>query len=418
MAPTDDPLNSHTSVSVPAIGQETLSWRPRHPEIFSNAETKRQTGAYDSTITPSIAAWQADIDTSLGAELEQASQALQKFDLYSLLRLATNSPELGPMSTILLRTESASSSQIEQLSTSARQLALAEIDESEKQNALTVIGNVRAMEAALRLSERLDRDSILAMHKELLSHQIDMAEEAGRFREELVWIGGTDTAGPLGASFIAAQHSRVVPAIDDLVVFMNRQDIPALAQIAIAHAQFETIHPFVDGNGRTGRALAQSMLRNKKLSMHATAPISAGILRNTSGYFDALDAYRAGDAAPIIRIFVNASIYAAATGEMLVDSLAAQVDEARTRLQGLRSNSTAWKVLPLLIGQPVINARYLKEQLEINDAVAHRALDILSDRGILQEKSGRSRNRVWQHQGILMVLDDYAKDIRRTVAQD
>lgn len=405
--------NLDDMVRIPPLDYERQNWVPQHPQIFSNAEIKRQTGPYDSAVTPPIASWEAEVNAPLSAEVEQATQALQKFDLYSQLRLEADSPELGPMSSILLRTESASSSQIEALSTSARQLALAELNEGDKQNARTVIGNVRAMEAALKLSEHLDRSSILAMHQELLSHQSGMEEEAGRFRKELVWIGGSDTAGPRGASFIAPQHSRVIRAIDDLVLFMNRQDLPVLTQIAVAHAQFETIHPFVDGNGRTGRALAQSMLRNKKLSQYSTAPISAGILRNTTGYFQALEAYRSGNAAPIIRIFANASIYAAVTGEELVDSLATEIDEARKRLHGIRSNSTAWKVLPLLIGQPIINAAYLKSHLGINDSVAHRALDVLSSTGVLQEKSGQNRNRIWQHSGVIKILDEYAKGIRR-----
>ncbi|MCU1476182.1 MAG: cell filamentation protein Fic [Subtercola sp.] len=317
------------------------------------------------------------------------------------------------MSAILLRTESASSSQIEQLTTSAKQLAIAEIDEGSKANAATVVGNVRAMEAAVRFSDNLDETSILAMHRELLTHQAGLQHEAGKLRTQLVWIGNRDTAGPRGAEFIAPRHELIPAAIADLVEFMRRDDVPALMQIAVAHAQFETIHPFIDGNGRTGRALTQAMLRNKRLATHVTVPISAGILTDTSRYFRALTAYREGDAAPIVRHFADASRYAAVTGRKLVDDLYEQVEESREKLQGLRPQSVAWQILPRLIGQPVVNARYLKSALGLNDVTAVRALSALTERGVLLERTGLARNRVWQHNGILDVLDTYAANIRR-----
>ena len=403
-----------TVVPVPPVSYATHSWRPKHPDVYSRAEVRRQTGDYESVVTPPIAGWTLTISGELIADVEEASLALREFDLYALSHLGATNPVLGPMSAILLRTESASSSQIEQLTSSARQLALAEIEEGGKQNADTVIGNVRAMEAALRLSEKLDIDSILAMHKELLGRQVGMEKEAGRFRDELVWIGNRDNAGPIGASFIAPQHGLVRGAVDDVVEFMKRADVPALVQVAVAHAQFETIHPFVDGNGRTGRALAQSLLRNKGLATHTTVPISAGLLTDTEGYFDALSAFRGGDAGPVVRLFADASRFAASTGRDLVDSLYTQVEESSRKLGGLRPQAAAWRVLPLLIGQPVVNAKYLKATLEVNDAVAQRALDALTERGVLVERTGHARNRIWQHGGILAVLDEYAETIRRS----
>lgn len=405
---------AETFMAVPPVSYERHYWRPKNPDVYSRAEVKRQTGDYVSVVTSPIAGWTPTIGGELIADVEEASLALREFDLYALGHLGATNPALGPMSAILLRTESASSSQIEQLTASARQLALAEIEEGEKQNAVTVIGNVRAMEAALRLSEKLDIDSILAMHRELLSHQAGMEWEAGRFRDELVWIGNRDNAGPIGASFIAPQHGLVRGAVDDVVEFMKQPDVPALVQVAVAHAQFETIHPFVDGNGRTGRALAQSLLRNKGLATHTTVPISAGLLTDTEGYFDALSAYRAGDAGQIVRRFADASRFAATTGRDLVDSLYAQIEDSKQKLGGLRPQAAAWKVLPLLIGQPVVNAKYLKATLKINDAVVQRALDALTERGVLVERTGHARNRVWQHGGILGVLDQYAENIRRS----
>ncbi|WP_400998306.1 Fic family protein [Agromyces sp. GXQ0307] len=412
---SDEPLGAtSTPIAIPAIAAEPREWRPRHPAGFSNAEVRRQTGSYVSARTASIAEWSPRLSGAETADVEEAALALADFDRYALMRLGAEHPALGPMSAILLRTESASSSQIEQLTASARQLALAEIEEGDRANAATVVGNVRAMEAAIALSEQLDAESILAMHRELLRRQVGFEEQAGTFRTELVWIGGRDNAGPLGADYIAPQPERIPAAIADLVAFAGRVDLPALLQIAVAHAQFESIHPFVDGNGRTGRALAQAMLRNKGLATHTTVPLSAGLLVDVRRYFEALRAYRDGDAGPIAHSFADASRYAASSGRGLVDALADQLEASRQKLAGVRSVSKAWALLPRLIAQPIVNTRYLTRELGFNDVTAKRTIETLVERGILVERSGRARNRIWQHSGILDALDDYAAEIRRS----
>ncbi|MGO2684571.1 Fic family protein [Microbacterium sp.] len=400
------------TIDVPVQAPEEQHWAPKHPEMYSRSQVRRQTGDYASFVTTPIVGWIPHVANEDAADLEDASIALIEFDRHALHNLGSDSPALGPMSAILLRTESASSSQIEQLTTTAKQLALAEIDEGAKKNALSVIGNVRAMEAALRLSENIDVSTILAMHRELLRGDRLQSRDAGRFRDEAVWIGGDD-AGPIGAEYIAPHHNRVRNAVDDLVQFMQRVDMTSLLQVAVAHAQFETIHPFADGNGRTGRALAQALLRNKGLAAHTTVPISTGLLVDTESYFSALNAYRAGDAGPIVRRFAAAARFAAVTGRRLVDALSAQLEESREKLTGLRPQSAAWQVLPRLIGQPIVNAKYLQTTLGLNAVTATRALDALTDRGVLVERTGWARNRVWQHTGVLDVLDEYAAGIRR-----
>ncbi|MCS5730157.1 Fic family protein [Herbiconiux moechotypicola] len=389
------------------------TWRPRSVEHYSNAEVARQTGEYQSAVAPPIAAWSAHLSGALAAEVADATRFLIEFDFHAVAQLGKQNPALGPMSAILLRTESSSSSQIEQLTASAKQLALAELGEESRANAATVVGNVRAMEAALRLSADLDLVSILAMHRELLTRQPGLEREAGRLRGELVWIGNRDTAGPRGATFIAPQHELVQGALDDLVGFMRRDDLPVLVQIAVAHAQFETIHPFVDGNGRTGRALAQALLRGKGLATHTTVPLSAGLLTGTEQYFDALEQYRRGDAAPIIQRFCQASRYAAVTGRSLVDQLAQQLDASRGRLEGVRPQAAAWRILPVLIQQPVVNTSYLMNSLGLSAMTVGRALDTLVERGVVREGTGAARRRVWRHPGILDVLDTYAAEVRR-----
>ncbi|KHK96539.1 Fic family protein [Microbacterium mangrovi] len=399
-------------IPIDPVSSETFDWKPRAPQMYSRAEVVRQTGPYEATVTASIAGWEPHISGEDAADVEDATRQLVAFDQHAQRTLGTDNPALGPMTAILLRTESASSSQIEHLTTSARQLALAEIDEGEKRNALTVVGNVRAMEAALALADEISEESILAMHDALLSHQVGLEQEAGKYRREQVWIG-TGNAGPRLAEFVAPHHDRIPGAIEDLVAFARREDVSVLVQVAVAHAQFETIHPFVDGNGRTGRALAQSILRNKGLVGSTAVPISAGLLVDVNRYFGALSAFRDGDAGPIIREFASAARIAASSGTRLVDDLVRELDESRAKMKGIRANAAAWKVLPALVGQPAVNTKYLMTTVGLGEMAALRALDALTEREVLTETTGKTRGRVWQHRGIFDVLDQYAEEIRR-----
>ena len=101
------------------------------------------------------------------------------------------------------------------------------------------------------------------------------------------------------------------------------------------------------------------------------------------------------------------------TGRDLVNNLAHQLQQSKDALTGARSDSAAWRVIPLLIGQPVVNSRYLVGALALSDMTVLRALDTLAERGVRAERTGFSRNRVWEHRGILNVLDAFADGIRR-----
>lgn len=369
-------------------------------------------GPYQSTVPPRIADWDPVVPAGLAAESEEAAAALSRFDSHARAVLGETSPTLGPMSSILLRTESTSSSQIENLTVGARQLALAELDQATSDNARTVAANVRAMESAVELADRLDSGAVLAMHEALLSGQRGWETHAGRWRDGLVWVGASSVS-PRGAAHVAPQAPLVQAAMKDLMAFVRRDDLPVMVQTAVAHAHFEGIHPFTDGNGRTGRALVQAMLRAKGLTPSTTAPVSAGLLLDTGQYFAALTAYRDGDAAPIVSEFSAAALYAAHRGAQFIDDLSAQLERSREQMAGLRPQATAWRVLPHLLSHPVVNGRYLTTQLGLGAQTAQNALAQLTDAGVLQERTGLRRNRVWQHPGILAVLDDFADGLLR-----
>lgn len=387
----------------PPVQWEEYEWRPSiPPSLVSRSVRERHSGPYRAAITPRIADIDVRLSTSVLAAADEATSEIARFD-------AELGQEITHFGALLLRSESASSSQIENLTAGARAIALAEIGEGRTANAVQIVANVEAMNAAVELADRLDGDTILAMQAALMSHDGDAA---GRWRSEQVWIGGTGY-GPHQADFIPPHHRHVEAAIRDLVSFVNRNDVPVLAHAALAHAQFETIHPFVDGNGRTGRALIHAMLRGKGLTQHVTVPVSAGLLMDTDAYFDALTAYRRGDPGPIVARLSDASIMAVANGRQLV----ADLRDIRRRWQDAvtaRRDAVVWRLADLLLQQPVIDASIVQDRLDATSANAHRAIRQLQDAGIITEFSGRKRRRLWQAQEVLSALDDFAaRAVRR-----
>src|SRR5699024_1674407 len=179
----------------------------------------------------------------------------------------------------------------------------------------------------LQLAEALDTDAILAMHHALME---ETDRHAGKFRQEINWIGGNS---PVTAMFVPPEHTQAPNALHDLVRFMERTDIAAIVQAAIAHAQFETIHPFTDGNGRTGRALVSAILRARGTTKNFTVPLSSGLLNNTAGYFNALNEYRRGNIDPIIEAFVEAASRAMSNVQVLMHDLEQRSEEHTSELQ-------------------------------------------------------------------------------------
>lgn len=382
--------------SLRPVTYEDVRWEPQGRRYAGAALPKY--GTYHPAVPASITDLVLDLPPSVFADAESASREITRFD-------AELGGEIAPFAAVLLRSESAASSQIENLTASARAIAEAELPGGKaKRNAETIVANTAAMQAAVALSDSVDCDAILAMHRALMVNE--PRHTPGEFRTEPVWIGGGSI--PIGATFVGPRHEVVSDAISDLIAFAQRTDVPTLPQIAVGHAQFETIHPFTDGNGRTGRALVQAMLRNKGLTRQVTVPVSAGLLADTDAYFAALTSYRDGDAAPIVERFSQATILAIANGRQLVADLRA-IRETWNGMVTARSDSAVWKVADLLIRRPVVNAALLAQELGIESTNAHRYLKPLTEAGILVETTSGPRNRVWRSPDVLAALDSFAE---------
>ncbi|WP_053202840.1 Fic family protein [Jiangella muralis] len=387
-----------SDIAWPAIGWEAHPWRSTlPPELVSRRLRERHSGLYRAAVVPPVAAADVALPSAVLALADEASVEVARYDV----EVGAN---MAPFGALLLRSESASSSQIENLTSGARAIALAELDDGTRSNATRIVANVRAMEAAIDLADRLSADVVLAMHAALMAH--DPEHSPGRWRDQQVWIGGTNV-GPHEAAFVPPHHARVGAAIDDLMTFVHRDDIPALVHAALAHAQFETIHPFTDGNGRTGRALIHAMLRARGLTRNVTVPVSAGLLTDTDGYFAALTAFRAGDPAPIVTAMAEAALIAVGNGRHLVADLDATRDRWSARITA-RRDSAVWRLADLLVRQPVIDAAMAQSELGTTSANTHGAIRQLEEAGVITEFSGRRRGRYWQAPEILAALDDFA----------
>ena len=196
--------------------------------------------------------------------------------------------------------------------------------------------------------------------------------------------------------------------MSDLVAFMRRSDIVPLAHAAVAHAQFETIHPFPDGNGRTGRAIVHSLLRHRSLTRSVTVAVSAGLLTDVDAYFAALTAYRTGDLAPIVEQFSHASHRAVHNGRGLVTDLTAIRASWNDQIRA-RRDASAYRLADLLLRQPAIGSPLVQRELGISAPAALSAIDQLVNAGVLRQISDGKWGRKWAASSVLTVLDAYAE---------
>ena len=388
--------------SWPSVGDEERPWRSAQIEDVQRKPSARNLGPYSASVPAFIAELDIPLNGDLPALIEETASELARFD-------TDVGHTTAPFGSVLLRAESAASSAIEHISSDAREIALAELGVQVSETAQLISGNSRAMQAALSSWESLDGDAILEIHRALLERS--NPEIVGRWRDQPVWIGG-GSRGPHFARFVPPHQDRVAALMDDLLVFANRVDAPVLTQAAITHAQFETIHPFPDGNGRVGRALIQAMLRGGRLTRNVTVPISAGLLPDTDGYFDALSAYRAGDVAPIIRSITHASLAAMNESRHLMTDLRAVQGEWRERVS-FRRGSAAHRLGDLLLRQSAISATFVAAELGVSTVNAQAAIDRFVDANILTQITQGRRNRIWLAEDVVGALDDFAARARQ-----
>lgn len=341
-----------------------------------------------------------------------------RFEAEGTLALAEASSKLGSVprlpiagiATVLYRSESSASSLIEGIGPGPRRILEAEVaDETEidDEAARRVVRNFAALRDAMATRIPPRSEDLLRWHRMLMTGDPRMApEHVAAFRTTQNWIGG-DASGPRNAVFIPPPPEQVPALIDDLLVFCARTDITAVAHAAIAHARFEVIHPFVDGNGRMGRMLFQQLLR-RRIDLTSSIPVSVIWSREKERYIESLRAYQEGDVNAWL-VFASLSIIRAVDWMTTVaEKIAALLAEFHGRVP-TRGRSVTSRLVDDLPEHPIVDTASVAERYGVTAQSAHSALmrleaaAVLSERSLARRKKGRPRRVFAAHELIDML---------------
>jgi Fic family protein len=341
------------------------------------------------------------------ADVADAERAITTLDRQAAALLDTEA-----LARILVRAESVASSRIEGLEVGARRLLRAEAaielgEPSSDVTAAEVLANINAMATAIRSispGDPITMDDLLGFHRHLLTGT-RLEAHPGLIRSEQNWIGGS-SYNPCSAAFVPPPPELVRDLLEDLCAFCNSDAMPAVAQAAIAHAQFETIHPFADGNGRTGRALIHLVLRSRGLATRVLPPVSLVLATWSDDYVDGLAAtrYRGSASSAAARDGADrwTGRFAAACSRAVADASsfeqrAQQLQGAwRARLGRVRAGSAVDLLTQVLPGAPVVTAQSATGLLDRSFKAANDAIARLVEADILRQVNVGRRNRAFE----------------------
>lgn len=376
-----------------------------HHEMVSSRD--RGPVRYHAYVPDPIAGSDPVVPSAVTVTVEAATRACNALD---------SSPgveNLEPVARLLLRAESVASSRIEGLRLSHRRLEEARFEPGgARGTALSIVRNIEAMSTAIDLGtsgEMLTRDGLLSIHRTLMYTEQDR-EIAGVIRTQQNWIGGGNT--PRRAEFVPPPPERVAPLVDDLIAFCNRSDLPAVVQAAIGHAQFETIHPFADGNGRTGRCLIHLILRRRGISSRVVPPVSVILAANATRYIEGLTAFRDEHEATWVEMFASSLQLAGERAQELASALTALKLDWLDRAGNPRQGSATRMLVDGLTGHPVVSVESVRELVPAKAEAARTAVLRLEDAGVLRQITIGKRNRAWAAMEIFDLLDDFDSLVR------
>jgi Fic family protein len=332
----------------------------------------------------------------------------------AIMRLnIADSPACSPLARLLLRTESIASSRVEGLQVGIRELARGEsklqTGGGASPTVREVLGNIDAMQLAIAQAASADRIGIghlIAIHRELMESAPN-SRIAGVLRTDQNWIGG-NAYNPCGADFVPPPPEYVVPLLEDLCDVLDDESLPPVVHAALAHAQFETIHPFDDGNGRTGRALIHLVLRRRGIASAYVPPISVVLAGKRDHYIDGLTRFRQGEVGEWVEQFSAAAATAADLASAYLGAVSALTEEWRDRLSSgaaPRADAAAWVLIEILPGHPVVTAPVAATVTGRARAAIHQAIQQLVECGVLLPLSESKRNRSWEAAGLVDLLE-------------
>lgn len=370
----------------PAHTQQVLPWRQT---VRRGPRLDREVDQITVNLPPFIAQMSFPAQRPLMAMVNASVGGMGHLDL-------VHGRTLEALGHLQLRTESVDSSKIENIEAGLADYGRAMLgvgaSASARSMAAATSALVRMIDDA-KSAREVRLEALLQAHQDLFARHPDEHQRAGRIRVGQNWVGGSDYS-PRNALWVPPPPQLVPAYLDDLFTFANRADLPTLVQAAIAHAQFESIHPFIDGNGRLGRALIQAILRRRRATRHLTIPIASALVAHRERYFAALTAYRAGSAAPIIALLARSA--SLATDESW--RAATEIEEIRQRWQETapaRPGQPAYRLMDLLTEAPIVNVASVSDQLRITTDESAAAIEELTRVRVLQRAPRTWRAPVW-----------------------
>jgi len=362
---------------------------------------------YEAYVPDQLVGRGVRLDGEVAADIADAETAIARFDAS-----ATALADTEALARLLLRAESVASSKIEGLVVGGRRLLRAEAaqalgDEANDVTAVEVLGNIRAMAWALSTvgsGDDITLDTLVEGHRRLLA-ATPLEDTGGQIRTVQNWIGGS-SYNPCSAIFVPPPPEDVWKLLDDLCAFCNADSLPPVAQAALAHAQFETIHPFVDGNGRIGRVLIHLVLRRRGLAVRVLPPISLVLATWYQDYIAGLTATRyvgrpdskhAIDGVNgWIGLFATACCRAIGDAETFEAQVSSLQAKWRQRLGRMRTGSAADRLINALPGAPIVTVNGAADLIGRSFQATNLAIAQLQEAGILKQINVGRRNRAFE----------------------
>lgn len=356
-------------------------------------------------------------DSSTAADISDAERATRDLDSKTSALADTEA-----LARLLLRAESVASSKIEGLVVGARRLLRADAaraggEDAGDVTAAEVLGNIEAMTYALQTVHTRSPITVpvlLETHRRLLEGTALGDDHGGRIRGRQNWIGGS-SYNPCSAVYVPPPPEIVKDLLADLCAFCNEDSLPPVAQAAIAHAQFENIHPFADGNGRVGRALIHMVFQSRGLTQRVSPPVSLVLATHVQDYLSGLRG-TAYDGPPDsetataainrwLGTFAGACARAAIDAMRFEDRIRAIQDEWRKRLGPVRSDAAALRLIDVLPGAPVVTLVSAQSMIDRSLRATIDAMKRLSDAGVVTPAHiGRQRKQIYEAREIIDVF--------------
>lgn len=398
----DEP-ETRLAVHIDAHGEKVVPWSQKQR---GGTREDRMLRSVTVSLPPKIGDYSPAVPPLVAVQADEALTTITRLD-------SAYGEHLASLSVLLLRAESVASSKIEQVEASMEDFARASHGTKSNASATSMVASAKALDVLISSvsdGSPITLDSILVAHRVLMADDSQERIHAGRLRNEQNWIGGSDHS-PRNALYVPPPDQTVEAYLVDLLEFSNRDDVPVLAQAAVAHAQFESIHPFTDGNGRIGRALINAILRRRGVTRRIVVPLASALVAKKETYFEVLAAYREGDAGPIIQAFAHAARTSAHESETSARRLADLPEQWMSRYvaevgRPPRAGSAARRILDLLPTAPFFTAEEMEDLIGVAPSSVYGAIEKLAAAGILRPLTNRRRNQVWSAGAVIDELED------------